>query len=206
MKNKLIIVAGCSGSGKTTVATRILQCFKKGQAQVVCLDRFYFGKSKKVPFIKKIGQYNFDHPNSIDWKLLEKCIDDLLKNKSTYVPRYDYAISKRDKKLYKIQPTRIVILEGTLPLYNEKIRNLASLKIFVKTPMDVCFIRRLVRDQKDRGQKLDSIIQRWQSSVRPMYEQYVYPTKSLSNIILPWDGENEIGLDVVLNSIKRFVK
>lgn len=206
MKNKLIIVAGCSGSGKTTIANEILKTFRKGQAQVICLDRFYWGKCKKVPFNKKTGQYNFDHPSAFDWKWAEKSLKDLLNNKSTFIPKYDYLTSTREKTVQKVKPTKVIILEGTLPLYEERIRNLATLKVFVKTPMDVCFIRRLQRDQKERGRKTEWIVKRWQTAVRPMYEQFIYPTKAMSNVIIPWDGDNKAGLSVLLNSIKHLVK
>lgn len=207
MKNKLIIVAGCSGSGKTTIAGKILNCFNKGQAQVICLDRFYFGRCPKVPFVKQTGQYNFDHPSSLDWKYLYKSLSDLLKNKATQLPCYDYTISKRKEEVEQAKPSKIIILEGTLPLYNKRVRDLAALKIFVDTPIDTCFARRVKRDQKERGRKLDQITKRWKTTVKPMYEKFVVPTKNMADLILPWnDGDNQAGLDLVLTAIRKLVK
>lgn len=206
MKNKLIIVAGCSGSGKTTVTNRILKQFKKGQGQVICLDRFYWGDKKKIPFIKEINQYNYDHPSSFDWKLVEKTIKDLLNNKPVRIPKYDYVHSRREKNFEKRRPTKIIILEGMLSLYNDDINKLASLKVFLQVSLDTCFIRRLLRDQKDRGRTVDSIVKQWQSTVKPMYEQFVRPTETKSNIILPWDGKTQDELETVLELNKKMVK
>lgn len=207
MKNKLILVAGCSGSGKTTVSSQIKNSFKKGQAQIICLDRFYkANRDNKFPKVRATNDYNFDHPNAFDWKLVRKCIKDLLNNKATEIPRYNYYVSKREKKGEIVKPTKIIILEGTLPLYDEELREMASFKLFVKTPLDFCLIRRIERDQKTRGRSLESILKRWQTAVSPMYTQFVYPTKNIADLIIPWITINTEGLKVILPALQNLVK
>lgn len=207
MKNNLIIVAGCSGSGKTTVAGKILKSYDKGIAQIICLDRFYRDdRTKSFPLVESTGKFNFDHPDSLDWKLLYKCLLNLLKGKPTEIPNYNYFISRREKVGEKIKPTKVIILEGTLPLYDKKIADLASLKLFVKTPLDICLIRRMKRDQATRGRSIDSIVEQWQTAVRPMYEKYVYPSKNHADLILPWQKVNEEGLSIILQAIEKLGK
>lgn len=206
MKNKLILVAGCSGSGKSTVSNRIKNSFKKNEAQILCMDRFYKATAKLMPKVEKNGHPNFDHPKSFDWILLRKCLRSLLDNKPTYVPVYDYKTHKRKSKLELIQPTKIIIFEGFLALYDEKLNNLAELKIFVDTSMNECFIRRLHRDQKERRRTPESIINQWNESVKPMFDIYVKPKRWLSDFLLPWDNsENKNSIKYLIAGIRSLL-
>lgn len=205
MKNKLIIVAGCSGSGKTTVAKTILENFEAGEAQILCIDRYYLKDKSHMPRTSS-GKINYDHPDAFDWTLLRKDIKSLLSNKPTVCPVYDYQIQQRSKKGDLIKPSKYIILEGIMPLYDRQLNSLAELKIFVDTPLDECFIRRLMRDQEERGRSINSIAKQWQDAVRPMYLDYVEPTKRYADIILPWEKINMTGLDVLTNAIKNLWK
>ena len=206
MKNELIIVAGCSGSGKTTVAKKIYDNFKSGWAQIICLDRFYLKDKNKIPKLDKNGNINFDHPLAFDWHLLIKSLKNLLNNKSTIIPIYNYKISDREKHGELLKPTKFIILEGIMPLYNNEISSLAVLKVFVDTPLDECFIRRLLRDKNERGRSIQSIVDQWLYSVRPMYIQYVEPTKTKADLILPWHKLNEKGSKYLTEAIKHIPK
>lgn len=202
MKNKLIIVAGCSGSGKTTVSQKIKNSFENNDAQILCMDRFYKPSAKFMPIVKKTGKPNFDHPDSFDWTLLRRCLKSLLNGKATYVPSYDYKTHTRNKKMDFIKPTQIIIFEGFLALYDDKINNLAELKIYVDTSMDECFIRRLKRDQIERGRSAQSVVQQWTHSVKPMYDIYVKPRRWVAHFLMPWDKPNNKSIEYIIAAIK----
>jgi len=206
MKNKLIIVAGCSGSGKSTVSKTILENFNPGDAQIICLDRFYKKTKNEMPKVRKNGPVNYDHPDAFDWSLLYKCLTNLLNNRVTTLPVYDYQIQTRLKEGEVFKPSKVIILEGILPLYDKRVNDLASLKVYVDTPLDECFIRRLLRDQGERGRSINSIVKQWQEAVRPMYNAYVEPLKNLADLILPWDRININGLEFLTTAIKETFK
>ncbi|XQP55085.1 MAG: uridine kinase [Mycoplasmoidaceae bacterium] len=206
MKNKLIIVAGCSASGKTTVASKIKNSFSKGKAQIICLDRFYKQSAKAMPKVAKTGNANFDHPNAFDWKLFEKCLTSLLNNKPTLIPVYDYTTHKRKEKWTLVKPTPIIILEGVLVLYDDFANGTAALKIYVDTSLDTCFKRRLQRDQKDRARTVASIREQWNESVLPMFKKYVKAQRWIADFILPWDKPNRTSLNYLITAIKQQLK
>jgi len=206
MKNKLIIVAGCSGSGKSTVSKTILANFNPGDAQIICLDRFYKKSKTEMPKVGKNGPCNYDHPDAFDWTLLRKCLINLLKGKVTSLPVYDYQVQARKKEGEVFKPSKIIILEGILPLYDDRVTELASLKVYVDTPLDECFIRRLLRDQDERGRSIKSIVKQWQEAVRPMYNAYVEPLKNQADLILPWDRININGLEFLTTAIRETFK
>lgn len=206
MKNKLIIVAGCSGSGKTTVSKSISDSFNKKDVQTICLDRFYKKTAKDMPKCEKSGHPNFDHPDAIDWTLLRKCLKNLLAGKTTKLPAYDYVRHVRKTKPDIVKPTKIIILEGVLSLYDKKINNLAELKIFVDTYIDECFARRAKRDQVERGRTLESIVLQWTESVKPMYDKYVKPNRWSADFLMPWDNKNKQSLKYLIAAIKTVLK
>ncbi len=205
MKNKLIIIAGCSGSGKSTVAKKICNIFSKKDAQIICIDRFYKKNVALMPKLKN-GHANFDHPKAFDWSLLRKCLKSLLCNKSIKVPQYDYAIHARKKHLQLIRPTKIIIFEGFLALYDKQFNNMAELKIFVDTDEQDCFKRRLKRDQIKRQRTVKSIKTQWNESVLPMYNKYVKPCRWVADLILPWDKINNKSIKYLTQGIKHQLK
>lgn len=205
MKNKLIIVAGCSGSGKTTVAKRIKDIFKQKDAQIICLDHFYKKSASAMPKLEN-GHPNFDHPKSFDWTLLKNCLKDLINDKTTLVPDYDYKIHHRKKYFDAIKPTKIIIFEGFLSLYDKEINDLAELKIFVDTDIKDCYKRRLERDQKERGRTAASVYQQWNESVVPMYNKFVKSKRWVADIVLPWDRENKKSIQYLISAIKSQIK
>ena len=206
MKNKLIIVAGCSGSGKTTVSKTIKDSFNKKDVQIICMDRFYKKSPKYMPKTEKSRHPNFDHPDSFDWPILRRCLKDLLNNKSTRLPVYDYIKHVRLDKTELAKPTKIIILEGVLALNDEKVNELAELKLFVDTHTDECFTRRLKRDQEERGRTIESIVLQWTESVKPMYDKYVKPIRWSSDFLIPWDKPNQHSLNYLIAAIKSVLK
>jgi uridine kinase len=159
MKHKivLIIVCGGTGSGKTTVANEIKTILpKRISSQIICMDRFY--KEHNCKDGNLYLKHNFDHPNAFDWKLMFNSLKSLLANKATKLPIYSYQKSKRENEKELVKPTDVIILEGILALYDADIRALADIKIFVDTPDDERFIRRLIRDKKERNRSDDDIV------------------------------------------------
>jgi len=153
----LILVCGGTGSGKTTVAKEVSKILPHNiSSQILCQDQFY----KKHNYVGDdlYVNYNFDHPNSIDFELLHQCLSSLLEGSPTNLPIYDYTKSERSNKTILAQPTDVIILEGIRTLYDKKVRDLADIKIFVDTPDDERFIRRLIRDKKERGRTDEMII------------------------------------------------
>lgn len=203
MRNKLIILAGSSGSGKTTIARKIAEKFKKSQVQIICLDHFY----KPDNILKKRfnNQPNHDHPSSFDWKLLKGVIRKLLSGQPTSIPVYDYTTNARTTKPIKIKPSKILILEGTLALYDKTIREWASLKVFVDTPLDECFIRRLERDVSERNRTRQSVIEKWHQTVRPMFFEFVWRESEMADIILPWYQTNPRGLKTLFSAMQTII-
>jgi uridine kinase len=156
-KTILIIVCGGTGSGKTTIASEIKKILpKKFKTQIVSMDSFY----KKREYMDQdiYFKHNFDHPNAFDWPLMLVSIQSMLEHKPTMIPIYDYSKSERTNKTELIPASDVIIFEGILSLYDQKINKLASIKIFVDTPDDERFIRRLLRDKKERGRSDDNII------------------------------------------------
>lgn len=203
MRNKLIILAGSSGSGKTTIAKKMAEKFKKSQVQIICLDHFY----KPDNILKKMfnSQPNHDHPLSFDWKLLKSVIKKLLSGQSTSIPVYDYITNTRTTRSIRIKPSKILILEGTLALYDKAIRNWASLKVFVDTPLDECFIRRLERDVIERNRTRQSVIKKWHQTVRPMFFEFVWRESEMADIILPWYQNNPRGLKTLFSAMQTII-
>lgn len=153
----LILLAGGSGSGKTTVAEEIIKNLPADiNGIAICQDRFYNDNASDKN--KNLDEFNYDHPNALNWRLMRKQLRSLLSNKMTYLPIYDYKIHGHLKEKDKIKPTDVIIFEGIHALYDDEINSLSDLKIFVDTPKDESFIRRLERDVKMRNRSIDSVI------------------------------------------------
>lgn len=205
MKNKLIIVAGCSGSGKTTVCNKIQQNFGKNNVQILCLDRFYKPNASKMPKTKD-NNPNFDHPDSFDWSLAKKTLRLLLNNQPAKVPVYDYANHKRSSKWEIIQPAKILIFEGFLTLYDDQINNMASLKVFIDVSLEQCFLRRMQRDQVERKRTIESIKNQWNETVKPMYDLYVEPNRSKAAFFLSRNEDGDRNLQPLISLIKPLLR
>jgi uridine kinase len=202
-KGILIGIAGASGSGKTLVAHTLYK--QLGTEKVVNLQEdSYYKDLAHLPFEERV-KFNFDHPDAFDHELLRKHISLLLKGKTIEHPVYDFTTHTRKKETRKVGPHEIVILEGILILAIPELRELMDIKIYIDTPADICFIRRLQRDIDERGRSVESVIKQYQETVRPMYMQFVEPSKRYADIIIPHGGKNVIAIDIIRSKIEKLL-
>jgi len=206
MKNKVIIIgiAGGSGSGKTRLVKNILSELSDTKTISIEVDSYY--KDLSHLSFEEREKNNFDHPNSIDFELLYHHLKEILNNKKIETPLYNYKEHIRDKNNVKIieENIQIILLEGIFSLYNKDIRNLMEIKIFVDTPSDIRILRRIKRDVNKRKRTIESVIEQYNKTVRPMFIKYVKPTKEYADLIIPYGGKNKISIDTIVTKIKKY--
>jgi len=202
-KNILIGIAGGSGSGKTTVALKIKE--RVGEDILILDMDSYYKDHSHIPFEERV-KINYDHPDAFDFPLLINHLKRLIQGKSIEKPVYSFVKYVRLKETQKIEPKKIIIIEGILSLFDEELRSLMDIKIYVDTDPDVRFIRRLLRDIKERGRSLDSVVTQYLEIVRPMHIQFVEPTKRFADVIIPEGGFNIVAVDMIVGRIKELLK
>ncbi|CCV63858.1 Uridine kinase [Alteracholeplasma palmae J233] len=201
LKPFLILVAGGSASGKSTVVSKILE--KAGLDDVLIIKHDdYYNNQDDMTMDERL-KVNYDHPNSLDDKLLYKDLIELLKGNEISKPTYDFVNYTRSKETEIVKPKPVIIVEGILILTNKKIRDLADIKLFVESDDDVRFIRRLKRDLVERGRSLESIVSQYLETVKPMHYEFVKPTKRYADIIIPNDQTHDVAVDVITGKIKQ---
>jgi uridine kinase len=194
-KPVIIAVAGGSSSGKTTVVNKIISNFLTEKVEVIRHDDYYKDQSEMT--IEERRKINYDHPLSLDNDLFYSQVLDLVNGKSIDKPTYDFVELNRTKITEKIYPAEIIILEGILILEDERIRNLADIKIFVEADDDIRLIRRIKRDTTERGRTLDNVLNQYLSTVKPMHHAFVKPTKRYADIIIPNDYSHDVAVDLI---------
>lgn len=204
-KTPLVIgIAGGSGSGKTTVANAILKSV--GSHRIAYLQHdSYYRDLRDLPENQRIA-VNFDHPNSLESELLIEHINELKKWKSVFLPVYDFTTHTRTDKTIKVNPHRVIVVEGILIFAEHDLRELFDVKIFVDTADDLRFIRRLQRDIAERGRTMDNVITQYLSTVRPMHMDFVEPSKRYADVIIPEGGLNRVAMDMVISRIEALLK
>ncbi|AWI12933.1 MULTISPECIES: uridine kinase [Bacillaceae] len=206
MQSKPIVIgiAGGSGSGKTSVTRAIVKRFGEDSIALIEQDAYYKDQSDK-PFQERLHT-NYDHPLAFDTDYLIEHISQLLQYKSIEKPVYDYTIHTRSQETIHVEPKRVIIIEGILVLEDERLRQLMDIKLFVDTDPDIRIIRRLLRDTKERGRTVDSVINQYLSMVRPMHNQFVEPTKRYADIIIPEGGQNKVAIDLMVTKIQTILE
>ncbi|HHM02707.1 MAG TPA: uridine kinase [Caldithrix abyssi] len=199
-KGILIGISGASGSGKTLIARTIMDQLVSSSVTMIQEDSYYKDLSH-IPYDERTGR-NFDHPDAFDHDLLYEQMNDLLHGKSISHPVYDYKTHSRSSETQTVEPQTIIVLEGILILNDPRLRELMDIKIFVDTAPDICFIRRLKRDIAERGRSVDSVINQYMETVRPMYFQFIEPSKRHADLIIPRGGKNTVAIDVISTKIK----
>ncbi|MBN2300734.1 MAG: uridine kinase [Acholeplasmataceae bacterium] len=202
-KPLLILVSGGSASGKSTVVQEILD--KAGLEDVLIIkhDDYYLDQSD-LPIDKRY-KMNYDHPSSLDNELLFSHLKKLLSGESINKPIYDFDLYTRSSVVERVNPKPIIIIEGILILENEKIRSLSDINLFVELDDDTRFIRRMLRDMKERGRSLESIIDQYEKTVKPMFHKYIKPTKRYADVIIPNDRKHDIAVDLIVTKIEQIL-
>lgn len=198
---KLIGICGGSGSGKTTIVRKISELV----SDFVFIPQDNYYKSAEYISNANITAFNFDHPEAFDNDLLWTQLSALKHMESVEMPTYDFVHHRRAEETIKVTPRKLVIFEGIMVFTNERVRDLIDLKIFVDTPDDIRFIRRLSRDIKERGRTVDSVIDQYLNVVRPGHYQFIEPTKRYADIIIPEGGANENALEVLVTFINTIL-
>lgn len=194
----VIGVAGGSASGKTTVASRIKKEF--GSLVELISHDYYYKRHDELTYEERT-LLNYDHPNAFDTDMLISDIKSLKDGIAIDRPDYDFTVHNRSDNTVRVNPSKVIILEGILIFENKELLDLMDIKIYVDTDADVRLIRRIVRDVKERGRDLDSVINQYQNTVKPMHEQFVEPSKRYADIIIPEGGQNEVALSMIINKI-----
>ncbi len=205
-QNKMIIIgiAGASGSGKSLISKTIVNELGSSRVAVVSEDAYYKDLSH-LPYEER-AQVNFDHPDSIDHELLYEHLKRLQAGEEVQMPVYDYLTHTRSIETVTLnKAVRIIVLEGILLFTDPNLRHIMDIRIFVDTPPDICFIRRLLRDTKDRGRTMDSVIDQYQKTVRPMFLQFIEPSKRYADLIVPHGGKNRIAIDMIKAKMREML-
>ena len=195
-------IAGGTGSGKTTITRRLLQRFPDS-VSVVYHDNYY--KAHDDMSYEERSKLNYDCPDAFDTELLLRDLAALRRGEEIRCPVYDYTVHNRSEKTVLVKPAPVVIVEGILIFEDKRICDLLDIKIFVDTDADVRILRRIVRDVRDRGRSLESVVDQYLTTVKPMHEMYVEPSKRNADIIIPEGGHNLVAMDMLIERINAHV-
>ncbi len=199
----LILVAGGTASGKTTVVEEITSYFNSNDISVVLMDNYY--KRRDDISMEERKKINYDHPNSFDLDLLKSDLKSLIEGKVIHSPSYDFTIHNRSNNTITIRPSKVIIVEGILSMYDNDIRDLADIKIFVESESDIRFIRRLKRDMNERGRTMEDVIEQYTKTVKPMHDLYGEPCKKFADIIIPNNDKHDVALGILSAKIKDII-
>ncbi len=203
-KKAIIIgISGASASGKSLLANTIVNELSSCHVAVISEDSYYKDHSN-IPFEERV-KINYDHPNSLDHELLIEHLKLLQQGKSANIPVYNHAEHVREKETRTIGQHSIIVIEGILLFVDQDLRDLMDIRIFMDTALDICLIRRLKRDMKERGRSLDAVIKQYEDTVRPMYMQFIEPSKRYADIIVPRGGGNRIAIDMIKAKMRELL-
>lgn len=197
----IIGIAGGTGSGKTTVVQQIIDQLPQDEVCVISQDSYYKDTSH-LSYDERV-QINFDHPNSIDFDLLVGHLSQLRKNQPIEQPVYSFVEHNRTGETLTTYPKKVVIVEGILILTHPDIRDMFDIKVYVHADSDERLIRRLKRDIAERGRDLDEVLTRYQTTLKPMHQQFIEPTKEFADVIIPTNRYNTVGVDLIRNIIHQ---
>lgn len=202
MEVRLIGITGGSGSGKSTVVRRIKEAYP--EAVVISQDSYY----RSAPFISNdnITAYNFDHPDAFDMDLMLDNLRNLKDGRACMMPQYDFVHHRRRDEFVRVEPSNLIILDGLMIFYDERIRDVLDLKLYVDTPADIRFIRRRQRDIKERGRTVESVIEQYPKVVRPGHFNFIEPMKEYADIIIPEGGYNENAMQVIFSFVSSIIR
>ena len=208
MTRTIIAIAGASASGKSlfsnTIYNELVNELAPGAIAIIEEDAYYRDQSH-LPFEHRT-QTNYDHPDAFEHELLHQHLSDLREGKEIEIPVYDYAEHTRSSQTRRIQPAQILIVEGILLLSDPSLCEEFNIKVFIDTPLDICLMRRMQRDIEDRGRSLQSVIEQYQATVRPMFYQYINPSKNNADLVVTRGGRNRVAIDILKSKIKQLLQ
>ena len=201
----LIGIAGGSASGKTSIAMKIKDMFSDTKSVLILRMDDYYKDQSHLSMEERVLT-NYDHPFAFDNDLLITQLKELLAGRSVEKPTYDFVTHNRSNVVEHLEPADVILLEGLFVLENEDLRQLENIKVFVDTEADIRFIRRLVRDVKERGRSLDSVVNQYVTTVRVMHTTFIEPTKRYADIIIPEGGSNTVAIDLLATKISSIIR
>ena len=202
MKVLTIGIAGGTGSGKTTITKKIIREFG-GDVSVIYHDNYYKAHDE-MPYSERC-KLNYDHPDAFDTELMLEHLRALKRGESVLCPVYDYSQHNRSDKTMELHSARVIIVEGILIFADNRLCDEMDIKLYVDTDADVRILRRIVRDVRDRGRSLESVVNQYLSTVKPMHEQFVEPSKRRADLIIPEGGRNTVALTMVMERIRSYL-
>ena len=205
MEKEILVIgiAGGSGSGKTTLLKNLVDSFAEN-VTVLSHDNYY--KRHDELTYEERCRLNYDEPAALETDLMARHLDILRRGGEIDCPVYDFTVHNRSDETIRISPEKVIIVEGILIFENKELRDLMDIKVFVDTDADVRLCRRIVRDVRERGRTLESVVDQYQTTVKPMHEQYVEPSKKFADIIIPEGGRNLVALDMITGRIRRHLE
>ena len=202
-KVMVIGIAGGTGSGKTTITRKLMQRFG-ADVSVIYHDNYYKAHHN-MPYEER-AKLNYDQPDAFDTDQLIEAVRALRRGRSVVCPVYDYSIHDRSEKTITVKPAKVVIVEGILIFENKELCSLMDIKVYVDADADVRILRRIVRDVRDRGRSLESVVNQYLSTVKPMHERYVEPSKRNADIIVPEGGHNRVALELLMERVRAHLE
>ena len=205
MENNILVIgiAGGTGSGKTTLMKNLIDTF--GDVVTVLSHDNYYHRRDLMPFEERC-KLNYDEPAALETELMVRHLQELRAGCAIDCPVYDFSAHNRSDETVRIEPRQVIIVEGILIFENEALRELMDIRIFVDTDADVRLCRRIKRDVRDRGRTLESVIEQYQTTVKPMHEKYVEPSKRFAHVVVPEGGKNYVALDMIMGRIRRHLE
>lgn len=205
-ETKVIAIAGASGSGKSLFTDEIKGYFKEVGANIRILrEDHYYRNQDHLPMDERT-KTNYDHPKAFEHELLLQHLENLKKGENIECPLYCHKTHTRLKNTYAVQPAQVIVVEGIMLLACQELLPLFDVKIFIDTPLDICLLRRIKRDIVERDRSLESISEQYQETVKPMYHQFIAPSRFIADVVITQGGKNQIALDVIKSHIKQILQ
>ncbi|MBE6213449.1 MAG: uridine kinase [Rikenellaceae bacterium] len=203
MKVTVIGVAGGSGSGKSTLVSKLQEAFLGEDVTMLCHD-FYYKERSELTYEERT-RLNYDHPQAFDTEMLVEHIKSLKNNLPIEHPVYSFVEHNRTSETVTVMPSKVVIVDGILIFENKELRDLMDIKVYVDTDADVRLARRVLRDVKDRGRSMESVIEQYITTVKPMHEEFVEPSKKYADVIIPEGGFNSVAVRMLIQNIRSLI-
>ena len=200
----IIGIAGGTGSGKSTLVKRLQEAFKNDDVATICHD-FYYKAHPELSYEERT-QLNYDHPDAFDTWLMVEHIKALKEGKAVECPVYSFVEHNRTSETLAVTPSKVIIVDGILIFENEELRNAMDIKVYVDTDADVRLARRILRDVRERGRSMESVISQYTTTVKPMHEQFVEPSKRYADVIIPEGGFNSVAVSMLIQNIRSIVE